>query len=385
MYRKIITLVIISLLFSCDKENNETENYLNQNGPDAKIEIVNAKVYQKYEEALNLQNLNDFVGVIHNDILDELNVKNDNTQLADLSEDEVITKIISDVSTKLNQKYANKGINLGETPTVSQMKFIMSDAKNFYSNVIEQSTAFRSLETQKLSKKFFSTIANLSKEKDLNYNRIKTEIESFEREVMENSKLSKTEKDYILQATSIARNSFYYWGEETIFEKPNDPTISQKIGKGKGKGKGWGGWKWITVGLADVAGFYLGGGVVGSISASFTAYEKYTEHEQLTVSTNNYKHLIDQLDGENDFFQQAEETAPKASQPSTPPVVNPGRLIFKPYGDGFKVIGKTYEEDPAAYDPRNDKSLKELEKDTLGIRKTFDPKISEILKEINNP
>ena len=385
MYRKIITLVIISLLFSCDKENNETENHLNQNGSDAKIEIVNAKVYQKYEEALNLQNLNDFVGVIHNDILDELNVKNDNTQLADLSEDEVITKIISDVSTKLNQKYANKGINLGETPTVSQMKFIMSDAKNFYSNVIEQSTAFRSLETQKLSKKFFSTIANLSKEKDLNYNRIKTEIESFEREVMENSKLSKTEKDYILQATSIARNSFYYWGEETIFEKPNDPTISQKKGKGQGKGKGWGGWKWITVGLADVAGFYLGGGVVGSISASFTAYEKYTEHEQLTVSTNNYKHLIDQLDGENDFFQQAEETAPKASQPSTPPVVNPGRLIFKPYGDGFKVIGKTYEEDPAAYDPRNDKSLKELEKDTLGIRKTFDPKISEILKEINNP
>ena len=377
MYRKIVTLVIISLLFSCDKENNETENHLNQNGSDTKMEIVNAKVYQKYEEARNLQNLNDFVGVIHNDILDELNVKNDNAQLAGLSEDEVIAKIISDVSTKLNQKYANKGIDLGETPTVSQMKFIMSDAKNFYSNVIEQSTAFRSLETQKLSKKFFSTIANLSKEKDLNYNRIKTEIESFEREVMENSKLSKTEKDYILQATSIARNSFYYWGEETIFEKPNDPTISQK------KGKGWWGWKWITVGLADVAGFYLGGGVVGSISASFTAYEKYPE--QQTVPTNNYKQLIDELDGENDFFQQAEETAPKASQPSTPPVVNPGRLIFKPYGDGFKVIGKTYEEDPAAYNPRNDKSIKELEKDTHGIRKTFDPKILEILKEIDNP
>lgn len=383
MYRKIITLVIISLLFSCDKENNETENHLNQNGSDAKMEIVNAKVYQKYEEALNLQNLNDFAGVIHNDVLDELNTKENKAQLVGLSEDEVIAKIISDVSTKLNQKYANKGIDLGETPTVSQMKFIMSDAKNFYSNVIEQSTAFRSLETQKLSKKFFSTIANLSKEKDLNYNRIKTEIESFEREVMENSKLSKTEKDYILQATSIARNSFYYWGEETIFEKPNDPTISQK--KGKGKGKGWGGWKWITVGLADVAGFYLGGGVVGSISASFTAYEKYTEHEQLTVPANNYKQLIDELDGENDFFQQAEETAPKASQPSTPPVVNPGRLIFKPYGDGFKVIGKTYEEDPAAYDPRNHKSIKELEKDTNGIRKTFDPKILEILKEIDNP
>ena len=40
MYRKIITLVIISLLFSCDKENNETENHLNQNGSDTKMEML---------------------------------------------------------------------------------------------------------------------------------------------------------------------------------------------------------------------------------------------------------------------------------------------------------------------------------------------------------
>ena len=51
MYRKIVTLVIVSLLFSCAKENNETENQLNQNASDTKMEVVNAKVYQKYEEA----------------------------------------------------------------------------------------------------------------------------------------------------------------------------------------------------------------------------------------------------------------------------------------------------------------------------------------------
>lgn len=165
MYRKIITLVIISLLFSCDKENNETENHLNQNGSDAKMEIVNAKVYQKYEEALNLQNLNDFAGVIHNDVLDELNTKENKAQLVGLSEDEVIAKIISDVSTKLNQKYANKGIDLGKTPSVAQIKFIMSDAENLYLNVIKQSTTLRSIETQKVSEEFFSNMALIFQKK----------------------------------------------------------------------------------------------------------------------------------------------------------------------------------------------------------------------------
>lgn len=50
MYRKIVTLVIVSLLFSCDKENNETENHLNQNGSDAKMEVVNAQTYEKIKK-----------------------------------------------------------------------------------------------------------------------------------------------------------------------------------------------------------------------------------------------------------------------------------------------------------------------------------------------
>ena len=178
------------------------------------MKVVNAQTYEEYQEALNFQNLNDFAGVIHNDILDELKGKEKNTQLVGLTEDEIIGKIIDEVSTKLRQKYANKGIDLGETPSVAQIKFIMSDAENLYSNVIKQSTTLRSIETQKVSEEFFSNMANLSKEKELNYERIKTEIESFERGVMGNSKLSKEEKDYILQGTSIARNSFYYWGKE---------------------------------------------------------------------------------------------------------------------------------------------------------------------------
>ena len=280
MYRrKIVTLVIVSLLFSCTKENNETENQLNQNGSDAKMKVVNAQTYEKYQEALNFQNLNDFAGVIHNEILDELNTKENKTQLVGLSEDEIITKIIDEVSIKLNQKYANKGIDLGKTPSVAQMKFIMSDAENLYLNVIEQSTALRSSETQKVSKEFFSTMANLSKEKELDYNTIKTEIESFERGVMENSKLSKEEKDYILQGTSIARNSFYYWGKETVFWKPEGPTISENKGKG-----GSGFWKKLTVALADVAGFFIDYSLTSSAAASALAEKAFSGYIQPQVS-----------------------------------------------------------------------------------------------------
>jgi lipoprotein len=39
-------------------------------------------------------------------------------------------------------------------------------------------------------------------------------------------------------------------------------------------------------------------------------------------------------------------------KPYTPPVVQPRRLIFEPYGKGFKVVGVKYEKGPEEYDPR---------------------------------
>lgn len=42
-------------------------------------------------------------------------------------------------------------------------------------------------------------------------------------------------------------------------------------------------------------------------------------------------------------------------KPYTPPA-DDGRLILEPYGDGFKVIGKTYD-NPASHDPRKDEKL----------------------------
>ena len=358
MYRKIVTLVIVSLLFSCAKENNETENQLNQNGSDAKMKVVNAQTYEKYQEALNFQNLNDFAGVIHNEILDELNTKENKTQLVGLSEDEIITKIIDEVSIKLNQKYANKGIDLGKTPSVAQMKFIMSDAENLYLNVIEQSTALRSLETQKVSKEFFSTMANLSKEKELDYNRIKTEIESFERGIMENSKLSKEEKDYILQGTSIARNSFYYWGKETVFWEPEGTSISENKGKGKGKGKGGSGfWKKFTVVLADVAGFFLDYSLTSSVAASELAEKAFSDYSQPQVSVD-----ITSVDITSETPNKTKSETPNKTKEEPVDLSDEGVLVYEyeeidtPRGKMFKIVGKRYD-DPATYDPRRKKAL----------------------------
>ena len=356
MYRKIVTLVIVSLLFSCAKENNETENQLNQNGSDAKMKVVNAQTYEKYQEALNFQNLNDFAGVIHNEILDELNTKENKTQLVGLSEDEIITKIIDEVSIKLNQKYANKGIDLGKTPSVAQMKFIMSDAENLYLNVIEQSTALRSLETQKVSKEFFSTMANLSKEKELDYNRIKTEIESFERGIMENSKLSKEEKDYILQGTSIARNSFYYWGKETVFQEPEGTSISENKGKGKGKG-GRGFWKKFTVVLADVAGFFIDYSLTSSVAASELAEKALSDYSQPQVSVD-----ITSVDITSETPNKTKSETPNKTKEEPVDLSDEGVLVYEyeeidtPRGKMFKIVGKRYD-DPATYDPRRKKAL----------------------------
>jgi hypothetical protein len=353
MYRKIVTLVIVSLLFSCAKENNETENQLNQNGSDAKMKVVNAQTYEKYQEALNFQNLNDFAGVIHNDILDELKGKEKNTQLVGLTEDEIIGKIIDEVSTKLRQKYANKGIDLGETPSVAQIKFIMSDAENLYSNVIKQSTTLRSIETQKVSEEFFSNMTNLSKEKGLNYERIKTEIESFERGIMGNSKLSKEEKDYILQGTSIARNSFYYWGKEAVPWEPNDPNIFQA-------GAGGGGfWRWFTVALADVAGYLITENLGTSIVASEYA-DKFFDKTQKQVDNPIKATISDDL-----FSSVSDELSPKTPNKTKEEPVDlsdEGVLVYEyeeidtPRGKMFKIVGKRYD-DPATYDPRRKKAL----------------------------
>ena len=245
----------------------------------------------------------------------------------------------------------NKGIDLGETPSVAQIKFIMTDAENLYSNVIKQSTTLRSIETQKVSEEFFSNMTNLSKEKGLNYERIKTEIESFERGVMGNSKLSKEEKDYILQGTSIARNSFYYWGKEAVPWEPNDPNIFQ-AGAG-------GFWRWFTVALADVAGYLITENLATSIVASEYA-DKFFDKTQKQVDNPIKATISDDL-----FSSVSDELSPKTPNKTKEEPVDlsdEGVLVYEyeeidtPRGKMFKIVGKRYD-DPATYDPRRKKAL----------------------------
>ena len=201
-------------------------------------------------------------------------------------------------------------------------------------------------------------MANLSKEKELDYNRIKTEIESFERGIMENSKLSKEEKDYILQGTSIARNSFYYWGKETVFWEPEGTSISENKGKGKGKGKGGRGfWKKFTVVLADVAGFFIDYSLTSSVAASELAEKAFSDYSQPQVSVD-----ITSVDITSETPNKTKSETPNKTKEEPVDLSDEGVLVYEyeeidtPRGKMFKIVGKRYD-DPATYDPRRKKAL----------------------------
>ena len=97
------------------------------------------------------------------------------------------------------------------------------------------------------------------------------------------------------------------------------------------------------------------GGVQTAIGEDHTLYiDNYYVYASIMGSQIDKNSL-----SEEDIDVSPFDTTPKTNQtpkPYTTPVDN-GRLILEPYGDGFKVIGKTYD-DPADYDPREDKKLK---------------------------
>ena len=273
MYKKTTAIVLFLLLLSCSKENSETI-HLKEKGLDVVARIVDHQVYEKYQDALNFQNSKDFAGIIHNDILDEL-INEGKDKTVPRTEDEKINQTIEEVSIKLSEKYSDKGIDLGKKPSVDEIKFIVGDAKNFYSNVIEKSTILNSLETQIVTKDFFSSMAELSSRENLNYNIVKSKIENFEKGIMENAKLSSKEKDHILKATSIARNSFYYWEDKTVLWEPKSPETTAS-----GKGGKW--WKWILVTCADVAGYIAEGSIQSAITASNFMKSSLPKHSSIS-------------------------------------------------------------------------------------------------------
>lgn len=253
--KRIYLLSVISLLsFSCSKENNNLEKQTQKTKVENVVN-VNAKLYEKYKEAFNPTNPWEFYGAIHNDILDDLKVKEQLKSVASrpsplIQETNKMDEAISYSLTRLSEKYNILDVDLGKSSSIQEIKFILNDEKNSYSNVVDKYTsAYRPI-VKKAINDFFAIIENLSEE-NASYKDVKQSIIEFEESIIKRNDLKKEEKDYILKTTSIARYSSLFWSSQTsssnIFARP------------------W--WKWLTVVSADVAGG-LTGNVAGALGAS---------------------------------------------------------------------------------------------------------------------
>lgn len=244
MMKKVISLAVLSaLFFSCSKEQ--------ETGRKNDVSLVDTEVYEKYKEASNPENPWEHYGLIHNDILDELKSKKIEKPTMFSKKVNQLDVTINYTLEKFDEKYGNSVMETGKKSSVDEIKHILNDGENFYTNVIDEYT--KDIKNVHIAiKDLFQVIERYSKDTFVEYADLKADIVAIESKIIEGDYfLSEEEKDFVLKITSIARHSFYYWSSQ------------QKIVSKTGKRPLW---KWIVVGAADIA-----GGITGSVAGALGA------------------------------------------------------------------------------------------------------------------
>lgn len=140
------------------------------------------------------------------------------------------------------------------SPTNTQIINVINDVGHNFGNVISNSN-FSTIGKQQLTA-FINIMITANSNQNANYNDLKSKLVSFEVDLDKNSLISSVEKQNILQVTSVARHSAYYWYNDMLDAKE----YNSKLPAGAQKRK-W--WQWAVVGLADALGG-IAGAVVGS-------------------------------------------------------------------------------------------------------------------------
>ncbi|WP_298397323.1 hypothetical protein [Flavobacterium sp.] len=198
----------------------------------------------------NSKNEYDYLGVIHNEVLSEFFKQ---FKTPNMSIEEILTKIKPVVLE--NQKYKSKFGSKYYAITTNQVKQYMPDiANNFNTLVDDQKLSFE-------AKEFLKELLN-SFEGATDFDKIYKNVISLEDRIIA-SKISNSEKEFVLGATSIARYSSYLW----LVENPN-PTFTNSLS---------GRFRWWSI-VADIAGGVLGipGGAAG-IAAGAVATSAVSE------------------------------------------------------------------------------------------------------------
>jgi hypothetical protein len=228
-----ISVFALSLTyFACSKQNSEEVIT-----PDNIKQAVHSQ-----NEAVkpdNFDNIWDTVGFLHNQAL--FYVKAHATASTPALERIVI-----------GEHYVSELLGVQEITFVSNEDVlrVLADSASGYKNTIHTSSFS---EQGKIKvEELFSLLYNIAAASHDSYTSIKEPILAFENEVLL-SNLSKTDKDGILKLTSIARHSLYFWYQEYKTKENNGSSTQRGL------------WKWLAVGIADVA-----GGIAGAITTGPT-------------------------------------------------------------------------------------------------------------------
>lgn len=241
--KKLLTLsVAVTLLFSINACQEDQEAKVSKN------EITTFAVTNKFGVSADFAlNPYDNAGKVHNEILQKVVEKWDEN----LTTDDYIN-ISRDEFFKL---YPN------ENPAVFlsnvKIKSILDDSDNNYATILNNPNLNPVVRNQMSS--FIKLLIDFEATGNNDYADLKEKIVYFETSIINNTSINDKDKAAILYVTSIGRHSAYFWNTIYLDALANGYTPFSIMGK-----KPW--WKWVAVGLADVAGGISGGAAAGAVS-----------------------------------------------------------------------------------------------------------------------
>lgn len=198
----------------------------------------------------NTDNPFDEVGVIHNQGVAYF-MKNYAGKKMTVSEIVSVTDkyLLSNTSFTKNMRIGAE--NATFSTNSDKISDVLADKDNNFKNVVSKAECSDYAKT-KLSTLFSITLSEKENE-SADYNLLHSKIIAFEKDILEDKKLSEEDRKLVLMSTSISRHSLYFW--YTSIPKSANGRIARK----------W--WEWVLVGVADAAGG-VAGAAVGSGVAS---------------------------------------------------------------------------------------------------------------------
>lgn len=260
-FLKIAIVFILGIvLYACSKDNDTfkgEEGDLNRPAP------TYFRVESCFVESDNPYN---YYGTIHNEVIQQF-VTEYPKGIRDLKD---LSRTID--AMVLNNDNYREMFGTKNAPINSELlQEGMRDFDNNFHNMIEKLDV-SNLTKDKLKELCDFMIAEANAEVEPDYNRFDSQLANFERRIMESRDFDQEETRILLSSTSVARNSSCFW------QNYYNSRHVARDGEAKG-GRKW--WQWAIVGVADVAGTFLGGGAnVGTGIAASGVAHTYTDPEK---------------------------------------------------------------------------------------------------------